>query len=110
MRRFFPVLPLPSQADILSAVDSYGTFTELALGSVLSQLASIATYPSASSSLLSLLRLLSYRIQRLRSVASNGEISTTPMETLVACHLAFRQSLPPQGSPHSESLSCGDRC
>lgn len=57
--------------------------------------------PFALQTCLSLLDLLSYRTKRLRSLASGGKVDTQPFETLIACHLVFRQSFGTTGSLNS---------
>lgn len=42
---------------------------------------------------LAMLNLMSFRIARLRTVSDPKKLSTLPFETLIACHLTFRQAL-----------------
>ncbi|GAA5956862.1 hypothetical protein JCM3765_006621 [Sporobolomyces pararoseus] len=67
-------------------------FTHAVLSTTLSQLPASISKPTARSTCLSLLDLLSYRIKRLRGLSAEDKLSTQPFETLIATHLFFRQS------------------
>ncbi|BGP17724.1 hypothetical protein JCM10213_005305 [Rhodosporidiobolus nylandii] len=75
------------------------TFTETALAAALTQAPSFASHPSAPSSTLALLRLLSYRLRHDASNEGQTKTSTAPFETFVVCHLAFRRTLPLHARP-----------
>lgn len=74
-------------------VDTYSTFAQQVLGTLLSQTTTSTKDDRTLKTCLAMLDLLAFRIARLRTISDIVKISTVPFETFVACHLAFRQAL-----------------
>lgn len=73
-------------------VEVYSTFAQTVLGALLAQTVVVDAVKDLAVRQ-AMLDLLTFRVARLRTVSDSAKLSVLPFETLIACHLAFRQTL-----------------